>query len=95
MLPAALTPRRADTTAVIGSALPASARGTGYRRIASQLGVSIVELARAVHRNVIGAVERMTGLEVIEVNVAVTDIQIAGAEDGTEAPVAPAHPRVE
>ena len=30
--------------------------------------------------------ERMTGLEVIEVNIAVTDIQIAGAEDGTEAP---------
>ncbi len=29
--------RRADTTAVIGSALQASARGTGYRRIAAQL----------------------------------------------------------
>jgi len=60
-----------------------------------EYGVSIVELARAVRRNVIGAVERMTGLEVIEVNVAVTDIQIAGAEDGTQAPVAPVHPRVE
>ena len=60
-----------------------------------EYGVSIVELARAVRRNVIGAVERMTGLEVIEVNIAVTDIQIAGAEDGTQAPVAPVHPRVE
>ena len=60
-----------------------------------EYGVSIVELARAVRRNVIGAVERMTGLEVIEVNVAVTDIQIAGAGDGTQAPVAPVHPRVE
>jgi len=33
----ALTPRRADTTAVIGSALLANARATGYRRIAAQL----------------------------------------------------------
>jgi hypothetical protein len=37
LLPAVATPRRADTTAVIGSALLASARGTGYRRIAAQL----------------------------------------------------------
>ena len=37
LLPAAATPRRADSTAVIGSALLASARGTGYRRIAAQL----------------------------------------------------------
>ena len=38
LLPAVVAPRRADTTAVIGSALLASARGTGYRRIAAQLG---------------------------------------------------------
>ena len=37
LLPAAATARRADTTAVIGSALLASARGIGYRRIAAQL----------------------------------------------------------
>jgi hypothetical protein len=37
LLPAAVTLRRADTTAVIGSALLASARGTGYRRIAAAL----------------------------------------------------------
>ena len=37
LLPAMVTPRRADTSAVIGSALLASARGTGYRRIAAQL----------------------------------------------------------
>ena len=60
-----------------------------------EYGASIVDLARAVRRNVITAVERMTGLEVIEVNIAVTDIQIPGAEDTTEAPVMPAHPRVE
>jgi hypothetical protein len=37
LLPTAVPLRRADTTAVIGSALLASARGTGYRRIAVQL----------------------------------------------------------
>ena len=37
LLPAAATPRHADSTAVIGSALLASARGTGYRRIAAEL----------------------------------------------------------
>jgi hypothetical protein len=37
LLPAVVAPRRADTTAVIGSALQASARGTGYRRIAAQV----------------------------------------------------------
>ena len=60
-----------------------------------EYGASIVDLARAVRRNVITAVERMTGLEVIEVNIAVNDIQIPGAEDGTDAPVAPPHARVE
>ena len=38
LLLAAVLPRRADTTAVIGTALQASARGIGYRRIAAQLG---------------------------------------------------------
>jgi hypothetical protein len=37
LLPAAATLRRANPTVVIGSALLASARGTGYRRIAAQL----------------------------------------------------------
>jgi uncharacterized alkaline shock family protein YloU len=60
-----------------------------------EYGASIVDLARAVRRNVITAVERMTGLEVIEVNIAVNDIQIPGAEDSTEALVAPVHARVE
>ena len=63
--------------------------------IVVEYGASIVDLARAVRRNVITAVERMTGLEVIEVNIAVNDIQIPGAEDGTDAPVAPPHARVE
>ena len=37
LLPATVLPRRADTTAVIGAALLASADGRGYRRIAAEL----------------------------------------------------------
>ena len=50
-----------------------------------EYGASIVDLARAVRRNVIGAVEQMTGLEVIEVNIAINDIRIP-SEEGAEAP---------
>ncbi|GAA1515639.1 Asp23/Gls24 family envelope stress response protein [Streptomyces synnematoformans] len=50
-------------------------------------GVSITELARAVRENVISAVERMTGLEVVEVNIAVTDVKLPDDEDeGAEQP---------
>ena len=42
--------------------------------LVTEYGVSIVDLSRAVRRNVIEAVEGMTGLEVTEVNVAVNDI---------------------
>jgi hypothetical protein len=38
LLLTAVLPRRADTTAVIGAALLASARGSGYRRIADGIG---------------------------------------------------------
>jgi Domain of unknown function (DUF6431) len=37
LLPGSVLPRRADTTAVIGTALLASARGGGHRRIAADL----------------------------------------------------------
>ena len=60
-----------------------------------EYGASIVDLARAVRRNVITAVERMTGLEVIEVNIAVNDIHLPEAEDGSELPVVPVPARVE
>lgn len=59
-----------------------------------EYGASIVELARAVRRNVITAVERMTGLEVIEVNIAVNDIHLPDEDDDAPAP-APAVARVE
>ena len=48
LLPTAATLRRADSTAVIGSALLASARGTGYRRIAAQLDPAAVTVRRRV-----------------------------------------------
>jgi uncharacterized alkaline shock family protein YloU len=48
--------------------------------IVVEYGASIVELARAVRRNVINAVEQMTGLEVIEVNIAVNDINLPEAQ---------------
>ncbi|MER5730823.1 Asp23/Gls24 family envelope stress response protein [Streptomyces sp. NPDC002138] len=44
-------------------------------------GVSIRAVARAVRENVISAVERMTGLEVVEVNVAVSDVKLPDEED--------------
>lgn len=52
--------------------------------IVVEYGASIVELARAVRRNVITAVERITGLEVIEVNIAVNDIHLADEDNGQE-----------
>lgn len=47
-----MLPRRADTTAVIGTALLASARGTGHRNIAANLdrpAVTVRHWLRAVH----------------------------------------------
>jgi uncharacterized alkaline shock family protein YloU len=44
--------------------------------ITAEYGVSIADLAAAIRRNVIGSVERMTGLEVTEVNVTVHDIHL-------------------
>nr|WP_245558229.1 Asp23/Gls24 family envelope stress response protein [Nocardia thailandica] len=46
-----------------------------------EYGVSIAELAKAVRRNVITAIEQMTGLEVVEVNINVNDVYI---EDDSE-----------
>ncbi|MEV6396282.1 Asp23/Gls24 family envelope stress response protein [Streptomyces sp. NPDC051907] len=44
-------------------------------------GVSIADVARAVRENVVSAVERMTGLEVVEVNIAVSDVKLPDEED--------------
>jgi uncharacterized alkaline shock family protein YloU len=63
--------------------------------IVVEYGASIVELARAVRRNVITAVERMTGLEVIEVNIAVNDIHLPVALADEENVPSVQSPRVE
>jgi uncharacterized alkaline shock family protein YloU len=56
--------------------------------VVTEYGVSIVELARAVRRNVASSVEGMTGLEVTEVNISVNDIHLPTEED--QRPVEPA-----
>lgn len=47
-----------------------------------EYGVSIADLAQGVRDNVITSVERMTGLEVPEVNINVDDIHIPGSDEG-------------
>lgn len=44
--------------------------------LVAEYGLSIADLAAAIRRNVIGAVESMTGLEVTEVNIVVHDIYL-------------------
>jgi len=46
--------------------------------------VSIVDLADGIRRNVIGSVERMTGLEVTEVNVAIADVHLPSDDKGDD-----------
>ncbi|WP_078876863.1 Asp23/Gls24 family envelope stress response protein [Streptomyces sp. NRRL F-3307] len=49
-----------------------------------EYGISIVDVAGDVRTNVISAVERMTGLEVVEVNLTVDDVHLP--EDESETP---------
>ncbi len=49
--------------------------------IVVEYGVAIAQLAHGVRRNVITSVERMTGLDVIEVNISVDDIHLPGEEE--------------
>ncbi|GAA2497784.1 Asp23/Gls24 family envelope stress response protein [Streptomyces gobitricini] len=49
-----------------------------------EYGVAIVDVAGDVRENVIEAVERMTGLEVVEVNIAVDDVHLPEEEDEEE-----------
>jgi uncharacterized alkaline shock family protein YloU len=44
--------------------------------IVVEYGVSIVEVSQGIRRNVIQSVERATGLEVLEVNINVTDVHL-------------------
>lgn len=53
-----------------------------------EYGASIVELTRAVRRNVITAVESTTGLDVTEVNIAVNDVHVP-SDDAEEPRTSP------
>lgn len=44
-------------------------------------GVAIADVARDVRENVVAAVERMAGLEVVEVNIAVDDVKLPDEEE--------------
>jgi uncharacterized alkaline shock family protein YloU len=46
-----------------------------------EYGVPIVALATAVRSNVISSVERMTGLQVVEVNITVNDVHLPDEPD--------------
>ncbi|WP_329060536.1 Asp23/Gls24 family envelope stress response protein [Streptomyces sp. NBC_01429] len=50
-----------------------------------EYGVAITDVARDVRENVIAAVERITGLEVVEVNVTVNDVHLPEDDDASGA----------
>lgn len=62
----------------------------GTRQAAVDLSItvaypaSITEVASSVRENVIDRIEKLTGLEVVEVNIAVTDLAFQGGEDEGE-----------
>jgi uncharacterized alkaline shock family protein YloU len=58
--------------------------------IVADYGVSIADLAAGIRRNVIESVERMTGLQVTEVNVTVNDIFLADENSDQDTTPAPA-----
>jgi uncharacterized alkaline shock family protein YloU len=55
--------------------------------VVAEYGVSLVDLAQAIRRNVIEQIEGMTGLEVTEVNVAVDDVYLGDSNDESESRV--------
>lgn len=60
--------------------------------IVIEYGVAIGPLAQAIRRNVIGSVEQMTGLEVVEVNINVNDLHLPEEDGGDDR--SPEPPRV-
>src|SRR5689334_16635441 len=51
-----------------------------------EYGVPIADLAKSVRTNVITAIEQITGLEVVEVNINVNDVHIPSDSEGDEQP---------
>lgn len=56
--------------------------------LVAEYGVALADLAAAIRRNVIASVERMTGLDVTEVNIAVVDVHLESenGDDGSPEP---------
>lgn len=46
-------------------------------QLVAEYGVAIADLAQGIRRNIVSAVERMTGLSVTEVNIEVQDVYVA------------------
>ncbi len=46
-----------------------------------EYGVAITDVSRSIRRNVITSIEQMTGLEVVEVNINVSDVHIPSDDD--------------
>ena len=79
-----------------GSSGPSVAQGVGVEvgeteaaidlDIVVEYGVPIADLGRSIQRNVKQAVQRMTGLRVVEVNVAVDDVYLPAADDDQDTP---------
>jgi len=49
--------------------------------IVIEYGVSVSDLGRSIQRNVKQSVERMTGLQVVEVNVTVDDVYLGDDDE--------------
>jgi uncharacterized alkaline shock family protein YloU len=60
-----------------------------------EYGTSIADVAHGIRRNVITSIERMTGLEVTEVNVSVNDIHIPDEDRSSDDGGAQPQPRVQ
>ena len=56
--------------------------------VVTEYGAPIVEVARSIRRNVINTIEGMTGLQVVEVNIAVNDVHLP-SDDASATDTAP------
>lgn len=79
-----------------GSSGPNVAQGVGVEvgesqaaidlDIVIEYGVGIADLGRSIQRNVKQAVERMCGLDVVEVNINVDDVYLGDSDDQQDTP---------
>ncbi len=63
--------------------------------IVAEYGVAIADLAAGIRRNVIAAIEKMTGLEVTEVNITVNDVHVEDDTDDQQRDEGPRSARVQ